>query len=244
MNQLPNPNLSWPIPLEGVLLIAEMEGLRLKAYQCQAGVWTCGWGETSGVTARTEWTKEYSDQRLLDSLNERVALVLQACSVEPSPYQLAALVSFAYNYGRWAESTVVKCHNRGDFQAAARAFDLVNKYTDPVTKQLMVSNGLTARRKREAELYMRPAEGVHRMPQEVAAESSMAASPIARSGTIAIGTGIVGMFSEFSNFSHQAKTIVVENLGLPSNLIVPCILIGIGGVVIWNRLKQRKTGWA
>ena len=30
-------------------LVKEFEGLYLKAYKCPAGVWTIGWGHTSGV---------------------------------------------------------------------------------------------------------------------------------------------------------------------------------------------------
>lgn len=35
---------SIAIPLAAVELIADAEGLRLKAYRCPAGVLTCGWG--------------------------------------------------------------------------------------------------------------------------------------------------------------------------------------------------------
>ena len=34
---------------KGIALIKEFEGLRLKAYKCPGGVWTIGYGHTTGV---------------------------------------------------------------------------------------------------------------------------------------------------------------------------------------------------
>ena len=36
---------------EGLKLIMQFEGLRLKAYRCPAGVWTIGYGHTSAAGA-------------------------------------------------------------------------------------------------------------------------------------------------------------------------------------------------
>ena len=67
MSTLPDPALPWPLPLPAVALIAEREGCRLRAYRCPAGVWTCGWGETSGVTPETVWDQAEAD-RVIRSL--------------------------------------------------------------------------------------------------------------------------------------------------------------------------------
>ena len=49
-SSLKNTNLSTKNTLKtsekGILLIKNFEGLRLKAYQCTASVWTIGWGTT------------------------------------------------------------------------------------------------------------------------------------------------------------------------------------------------------
>lgn len=42
MKPKPDPNLGWPIPLAAVELIADSEGLSLRAYRCPAGLPTRG----------------------------------------------------------------------------------------------------------------------------------------------------------------------------------------------------------
>jgi len=252
MTAKPDPALPWPIDYDaGVLEVAGTENLRLKAYPCQAGRWTCGWGETEGVGPNTAWTKEYADQRFCDSLTERTRDVLAACTVEPTKYQLASLVSFAYNYGHWRTSTVLKCHNRGDFQGAARAFDLVNKFTNPATGKLEVSNGLTARRKREAALYMRPSDDApHAMPQVVAPESAPLAGQISVGGSATGATGLVLAAAQFKEqlgpvgeLMTSVKSFMAE-LNVPPDWVLPLLLMGVGALVVYWRLKQRREGWA
>ena len=154
--RLPDPSLPWPIPMAGVALVAEFEGCRLSSYRCSAGVWTCGWGETDGVTPRTKWTQAYADQRFCESLTERAKAVNALCIHPVTDNQLAALTSLSYNIGiaGLRGSTVMKCHNQGDHPAAARAFGLWNKAR--VNGALTVLAGLTRRRAAEAALYLKP----------------------------------------------------------------------------------------
>lgn len=251
MKLAPLQSLNWPIDYEdGVCKIAEYEGCRLAAYQCQAGVWTCGWGETDGIGPNTRWTKDYADQRFCDSLKERTNAVLAACTVEPTPHQLCGLVSLAYNYAGWKTSTVLKAHNRGDFLSASRAFGLINQYTDPETKKKVVSSGLTARRAFEAATYLKPADGVVSMPQSVTPQSSIASSPIAASGAVAAGTGLLSFvaqagetFGTVNNTLKSAKNVLVETLGIPDGWFLPFALVVAGAVAIFYRFKQRFLGW-
>jgi len=247
----PDPTLNWPIDYEdGVLPIAEAEGCVLKAYLCPAGVLTCGWGETDSISSTTKWTQAFADERFCDSLGERVSAIRAACTVEPTDHQLAALVSFAYNYGGWLTSTVLKCHNRSDFLAASRAFGLVNQYTDKDTGKKKVSTSLTARRAWESALYMKPPDGTRMMPQAVEPETSVASSPIATSGVVAAGTGLLSFistagdsFTTVNTTLRGAKAVVVETLGIGADMFLPLALVGAGMVAIWFRVKQRKDGW-
>ena len=249
----PNPILPWPICMPAVELIADAEGCRLKAYKCPAGVWTVGWGETDNVTARTTVSQEQADQLFLDSLLEYSARVRALCTVQPTENELGALVSLAYNIGidALAKSTPLRQHNAGDTQAAARAFALWNKAR--VRGMLQPLPGLTARRAAEAALYLRPDEGTPslRMPQAVQTESSLAKSPIARGGAVTIGAGVVGVASQMSEHigtlgtaTQQARSFVVDTLGVPAGAFLPVVLIGVGAVVMWQRRKQRTQGWA
>ena len=249
---LPAMDLPWPFDYsDGVVPIASEEGCKLVSYRCPAGKWTCGWGETDSVGPQTRWTQDFADRRLCDSLIYRATTVKAACTIEPTDNQLAALVSFAYNYGGWRSSTVMKCHNKGDFVSAARAFDLVNEYTDPKTGKRVVSAGLTARRKREAALYLKPNAGEHSMPQVVDPEKAMSSSPTVLTGSAAVAVGTTA--SVFSTLGTQvgtvgtvtktARDVVVDNLGLSVNVVPWILLVAVGGIVVWRRLKNRIQGW-
>ena len=251
---LPDPNLPWPIPLGGVEEIATSESLRLKAYRCPAGVWTIGWGETEGVRPGDRCTKEQADRWLLEDLIDRVKAVRALCTNEPDDNELAAMTSLAYNIGNaaFAKSTVLKRHNAGDRQAAARAFALWNKARNPATGQLEVLDGLTARRARESALYLTPDpdQAAAPMPQAVAPESGLTTSPIARTGATSVGAGaLVGLTS----FAEEAKGYLgsikelgaqaAEFIGVTPQQGLALALLVAGVVVLWQRYKQRAGGW-
>ena len=48
--------------------IKEFEGYSSTAYKCSAGVWTCGYGHTSGVTQATRCTEEEAEAWLREDL--------------------------------------------------------------------------------------------------------------------------------------------------------------------------------
>ena len=62
MMPLPDSGLPWPIPMEAVALIAEAEGLRLKAYRCPAGVPTIGWSSRSSTRPCSQSKKRAGSQ--------------------------------------------------------------------------------------------------------------------------------------------------------------------------------------
>lgn len=252
-SRLPNPSLAWPIVMAGVALIAQAETCRLKAYRCPAGVWTCGWGETDGVTPTTVWTQEYADSRFVESLTERRDQVLALCTLHPTDHQLAALVSLSYNIGvrGLAGSSVLKAHNKGDNQAAARAFALWNKAR--VNGVLQVLRGLTIRRAAEAALYLHPdpEEPLEPMPQAVAPESPLVASPIAQGGAVTLATGALALLGDAGGqvaavkvTADAAKSLATDTLGIPAGAFLPLVLLVVGAVVVWQRHKQRVGGWA
>lgn len=262
MKYPPSPDLDWPLPYPAVLEIADdekgpdLQGAALKAYLCSAGVWTYGWGETDNVGPNSRCTREQADRMLCDDLTERVRQVRLACKVEPNANQLAAMVRLSYNIGLpgFLGSTVLKAHNRGDFEAAAGAFRLWNKITDPETKKKVVSNGLTERRLREAATYLRPVDAAQapaRMPQAVEPESKLTASPIAKGGTATIGAGVVTAIVEakeslgsIGDVARKGREILVDTLGVPVEWLLPIALVALGAMIVRQRLLQRSGGWA
>lgn len=254
MRPLPDHTLPWPIPHEAVALIADAEGLRLKAYRCPAGVPTIGWGHTGPdvVLGVTVWTKEQADLALLKDIQDAAEAVRSKCTQPPTANQLGALVSLSFNIGAggFAKSTVLKCHNAGDWQAASRAFGLWNKAT--VDGALVSLAGLTARRAAEAALYLKPEDDapILEMPQAVEAESSMAASPINRGGIVAAGTGVIAILSEAGSSLGglreplgAVRDLMATSLGVPPSWILPLMMVGVGLAVVYWRFKQRKGGW-
>jgi lysozyme len=135
-------------PPELIALIQRFEGLRLRAYLCPAGVWTCGWGSTGpDVGPGTVWTREQADARmLLDA--QKYTLAAQKLCPKAVGKQLAALADFAYNLGtsRLAASTLRRRFNRGDL-VGARAE--IQRWVYGGGKKLP---GLVLRRKAEAAL--------------------------------------------------------------------------------------------
>ena len=98
------PALTWSIPVAAVGLIADEEqgpggGIALKAYRCPAGVWTIGLGETDGVKAGQVCTEAQAWEMLRADIEKRAASVRAACTRDPGPNELGAMVSLHYNIG-------------------------------------------------------------------------------------------------------------------------------------------------
>jgi lysozyme len=217
------------------------------------------------------WTQAYADQRFCDSLGERVTAVLEVCTVAPNENQLSALVSLAYNIGMgWKgkvkpkgakgglrQSTVLRQHNLGNFDAAANAFTLWNKVNGEVER------GLTIRRKMEAALYVTPPHGSPPapMPQVVDAESKMTQSPINRTSAVIVGAGATvgidpiikaidaakGVADSASTLKEPlatVKSIMTDTLGIQPDWILPLVLIGGGLYIMHWRKRQRDEGRA
>lgn len=261
---LPDRGLNWPICWAGVEFIGgRFEKCRLRAYKpLPTDPWTCGWGETQGVTANTVWTQAYADQRFCDSLTVYAAKVREALTVEPNEHEFAAMVSLAYNIGLgwnparpkpagakegFRQSTVLRLHNRGDREGAARAFSLWNKSGGRVV------SGLVARRLAEAALYLTPpADADHApMAQSVEPESKLSGSPLAKAGATTAATGVASIFgviadqvSALKGPLDSVKDFVVNTIGIPTHAVVPVLLLVAGGAVMYWRWRQRREGWA
>lgn len=254
MTLQPNPNLAWPIAWPAVLEIARSEGCRLQAYRDVAGVWTMGWGHTQGVREGMRITQVQADALFVADLTEFADGVSRLLRRPAGPRQLGAMVSLAYNIGLagFARSTVLKAHNRGDAESAARAFALWNKAR--VGGVLRVVAGLTARRAREAALYLAPAPEARppldAVPERAAGavmdmpaaepESRLAASPIAQSGAVSIATGGLAAASSVSADVRE----IAWGFGIDPIMVVAVVAIAVGAVVLWQRHKQRRLGWA
>lgn len=222
----------------GIKLVKDFEGFSAEAYQCPAGVWTIGWGRTEGVQEGDKTTMAKEHKTLVDSLNRYAAHVEAKCSVLPNENELAAMTSLAYNIGRdgFAKSTVLKCYNRGDREAAARAFAMWNKAAGKVLP------GLVRRRAAEAALFLDPVGGEDTpMPQRIDPETPITSSVQVSAGSMSAVASIMGVAAQIA----QSFKDVQEGFGA----LLPYVAIGAAGVaavagvvVVVRRLGQRKRG--
>jgi len=226
--------------VKGIGLIIEFEGFRSAAYLCPAGVWTIGFGFTKGVKPGDKMTRSEAAERLKRELVEYEQGVLLACTSPPNENEFSAMVCFAFNVGiaGFKKSTVLKRHNEGDKEAAARAFGLWNKAGGKTLP------GLTRRRMAEAALYLEPvAIAEVEMPQAIDPEKPMTASTINRASVVAGGTASIAAVTQTLGAINQVKA-EVNTMG---DWLVPALLVAVVGLcafVVWERLKQRKGGWA
>ncbi len=79
--------------------IKQFEGYRSKAYRCSAGVLTCGYGHTKGVTART-------------TCNKTKALAWLKSDLEPIERFLSAIPEVCKSQGRF-DACADFCYNLG-----------------------------------------------------------------------------------------------------------------------------------
>lgn len=108
----------------GLAELKRFEGCRRDAYQCEAGVWTIGYGDTVGVKPGMQISQEECESRLKSRLREFEAAVDAAITRPMTQGQLDAFVCLAYNIGLGAftSSTLVDLFNDGDIAGAAREF--------------------------------------------------------------------------------------------------------------------------
>ena len=111
--------------------------------------WTIGWGATgSGIGPGTVWTQQRCDARLESDVARHARDVAFALGDAPTTQaQFDAMVSFHYNTGAIARSTLLRRHLAGDYRAAAEEFARWNRAGGRVLK------GLVRRRAAEAHLY-------------------------------------------------------------------------------------------
>lgn len=160
MTSQPDPCGTEALSL-ALAIIRKWEGLELVAYADPAtggSPFTVGYGATGpDIKPGTVWTLEQAEH----DLKERVKLMIQRIRAlvvkEPTPSQLAAMTSLAYNVGAaaFASSTLLRLFNAGSHERAAEEFPRWNKAAGKVMR------GLVNRRADERRLFLgQSVEGV------------------------------------------------------------------------------------
>jgi len=141
----------------GLELIKEFEGFSANAYLCPAKIPTIGYGNTFWEDGRkVKIGEQISKAKALELLeflaNKDFAdKIFTLLKVEVNQNQFDAMTSLAYNIGvgAFSNSTLLKRVNAKDFIGASNEF---LKWDKSGGKPLL---GLTRRRQREKELFLR-----------------------------------------------------------------------------------------
>lgn len=149
----PKESTGRKVSEDGIALLHKWEGCELTAYpdpgSADGNPWTIGWGSTGeGIKKGVTWTQQQADDRFEKDIQKYADQVSSFIGGVPtSQPQFDALVSFHYNTGAIASSTLGKKHKAADYSGAANEFKKWNKNDGKVMQ------GLTNRRADEEALY-------------------------------------------------------------------------------------------
>jgi lysozyme len=133
----------------GIKLITHYEGLRLEAYQDQVGVWTIGFGTTSGVYEGMVISLDQATAFLQSDLKKFESDVKNMVKVSLTQNQFDALVSWTYNLGAGSlkSSSMLRALNEGKYTSVPSEMELWNRAGGQIVE------GLVKRRHSEATLF-------------------------------------------------------------------------------------------
>ena len=213
--------------------------------------WTVGYGQTVGITPDSQMTEKAAEINLRVKIGAYEDAVERACTITPTQGQFDALVQLAWNVMSAVNpktSSIIKAHNRGDWQAASRAFGLYNRAKGKADK------GLTLRRAREGAAYLAASPVSVNVPEEIEPEAPttsqvvdeerpMRKSEINIASTAAGGSAAVAAAAETVNSISAIKS----GVSTLADWAVPILLIAVVCLcvyIVWQRGVQRKQGWA
>lgn len=148
----------WQLSDAGTSLLMQLEGFETKAYKDSAGVWTIGYGSTRidglPVQEGQTITQPKAAQALRSDINRFATTVAPLVTVSLTQNQIDAILIFTYNVGvgGFSKSTLLRTINAKQ-PVTEDMFTRWNKITK--NGDLVVLPGLTSRRKKEYQLYMR-----------------------------------------------------------------------------------------
>ncbi len=238
----------------GETLIKDFEGLRLAAYQDQAGVWTIGWGHTGPDARRGNRITPERAQELFDQDNdsaEQVVNRLSALRAEPlNQRQFDALVSFEFNTGALSNRK-----NRVTRYVIEGRDDLVDDemlrwvhVTDARTKAKVVSNGLKRRRHAEATLWTEGASPFvtfdeRDLQAQIDATSVPSAPPApvaqAAASPAVQGSAIASVSAVLSTATEQIEPLAQFSDTL--RLVFVILALAGVGLAVWGAMRPKAA---
>lgn len=238
------------ISRRGISLIHGFEGLRLDAYQDEAGVWTIGWGHTGPEARPGNRISEKRADELFDQDNDSAEAVvnrldkLRGKGKELSQLQFDALVSFEFNTGALSNRQntitryVIDCN---DDQVDDQMLRWVH-ITDPATKKKRQSRGLKRRRMAEAGLWV---EGCDTLAETMIALDTATPAPLVPAtpaAQAASSPGVQGSAVATASAVVATAAEQIEPLAAYSDTIrLVFVILALAGVglAVWGAMKGR-----
>ena len=219
--------------------IKQAEGLRLKAYRDDGGIWTIGYGHTGPeVNSKLEITAEFAEQLLVRDIAWATDTVRRAVRVTLTEEQRAALISLTFNIGSggFLSSTVLRRLNAGNYEGAADAILMWNKITRNGVKER--DQGLANRRERERMLFLRGTV-TDPIADTGGTVTGGEAKPMIRSKTQWLGLGgvLTTMLTAWGQLSRDAPDIIAQVAPY-----APYLLGVIFLAVMFNRYMDSRKG--
>lgn len=225
----------------GIDLIKRFEGCELAAYLCPAGKWTIGIGHVDGepkVVPGMRITMREAEDILRRDLLRYEADIAQHVKVPLSQGQFDALVSWHFNTGALARSTLLKKLNQGRFDAIPAE---LMRWTRANGRELP---GLVRRRRAEAAMW-RGLEDAPAAPKEsrLKPDAPSPAKKITQSkeANAAAATGALGGVALLSEAADKAQGIS-EALKNPTFLILVLICAAAAAIWFWRRQRLEEEG--
>jgi lysozyme len=195
---------------KGTQLIESFEKCRLTAYRDSGGVLTIGWGHTTAcggleVTPGLTISQAEADQQFHEDLRKFVRDVRRCVRVPLNQNEFDALVSFQFNTGALASSSLLRRLNAGDRRAVPAEF---MKWDHAGGRPLP---GLKRRRAAEVRLWLEP---VSVAPEEDEDRSVTPERPRSKSmyrskiGNASVGIGIASALEATSQVTDTAQQVV------------------------------------
>lgn len=213
---------------EALALIKRWEGLRLQAYECEAGVWTIGYGHTKTARPGQVISQTKAERLLMEDLAEFERAISEMVRVPLTDGQFGALVSWAFNVGTEAarRSTLIRRLNRLEYDAVPAELMRWNKVDRRVVP------GLTNRRAAEAGLWARGSK---------VASASLAPEPASNSvadvvsgtgtGKTAVGVGAAGVAATLAQAAPA-----IQSLGSLGPVVgIALILVAATLFILWRK---------
>lgn len=206
------------ISQHGLQKLKEWEGLKLVASRDVGGTLDIGYGHTSAagkpeVRAGMKITEQEAEIILLDDLEKFEADVERLVKVPLTDNQFAALVSFHFNTGALAKSTLLKKLNAGDYNAVP--YEL-NKWVFVKKKRVQ---GLVNRRAAEIGLW---SEGMEIANNNAPAQVYKPA--IVNKDSVTWGAGILAtlgsLFEGNGAIQYALAAVIVLSFGIGAYLFL------------------------